>query len=111
MNAGIWSTLVELKKLALMQIFHFFHSCCKEYRPPRSLNLNLLHFLFLFWGHLKSLMFETLGVTMEDLMARIVVALSEIASTPNLFERFGVNCAMTYVASTSSNCSGALFVL
>ncbi|GFX58064.1 hypothetical protein TNCV_4048221 [Trichonephila clavipes] len=35
-NAGIWSTVVGLKKPAHMQIAHFPQDCCTEYRSPRT---------------------------------------------------------------------------
>ncbi|GFY24318.1 hypothetical protein TNCV_1013671 [Trichonephila clavipes] len=44
--------------------------------PPRSLDLNLMDFFF--WGQLKSLVHETVW---------IVIALDDIVSTPDLFER------------------------
>ncbi|GFU81784.1 hypothetical protein TNCV_3086961 [Trichonephila clavipes] len=50
--------------------------------PPRFPELN--PFDFFVWGHLKSLVCETSVVTLEDLVARIVVASG--TSTPNLFE-------------------------
>lgn len=53
--------------------------------PPRSPDLNPLDFFF--WGHLKSLVYQTPVDTLEDLTARIVVASADIASTPGMFER------------------------
>ncbi|GFX66357.1 RNase H domain-containing protein [Trichonephila clavipes] len=41
--------------------------------------------------------------TMEDLTARIVAASAEIASTPDLFERIGQSCGITYEISTSNS--------
>ncbi|GFY14038.1 uncharacterized protein TNCV_1296991 [Trichonephila clavipes] len=45
-------------------------------------------FDFFFWCHLKSLVYVTAVATVEDLMARIVVASAHITSTPDLFEPF-----------------------
>ncbi|GFU69982.1 hypothetical protein TNCV_1879401 [Trichonephila clavipes] len=53
--------------------------------PPRFPNLNLLNF---FLCHLKTLVYEMLISTVEDLMTRIIVASADIASPPDLFERF-----------------------
>ncbi|GBN28235.1 Ectonucleotide pyrophosphatase/phosphodiesterase family member 6 [Araneus ventricosus] len=53
--------------------------------PPYSSDLNPLDFFF--WGHLKSLVYETPVDLAEDLMARIVVVADKINSTPEIFER------------------------
>ncbi|GFW44729.1 hypothetical protein TNCV_4482741 [Trichonephila clavipes] len=37
------------------------------------------------WGYLKSLVYEMLIATVEDLIARIVIASTDIASVPDLF--------------------------
>lgn len=53
--------------------------------PPRSPDLNPLDFFF--WGHMKSLVYETPVDSAEDLVARIVVAADHINTTPGIFER------------------------
>ncbi|GBL93627.1 hypothetical protein AVEN_25625-1 [Araneus ventricosus] len=53
--------------------------------PPLSPELNPLDFFF--WGHLKSLVYQTPVDTLEDLAARIAVASANIANTPVMFER------------------------
>ncbi|GFS84977.1 uncharacterized protein TNCV_1305861 [Trichonephila clavipes] len=53
--------------------------------PSRSPDLDPLDYFI--WDHLKWLVCETLVATLEDLIARIVVASAVIASTPDLFER------------------------
>ncbi|GBM72035.1 hypothetical protein AVEN_89792-1 [Araneus ventricosus] len=76
--------------------------------PPRSSDLNPLDFFF--WGHMKSLVYQTPVDSAEDLVARIVVAADKINTTPGIFERvashsFGVvNCETTRVAATLSTC-------
>ncbi|GBN03622.1 hypothetical protein AVEN_206132-1 [Araneus ventricosus] len=40
-----------------------------------------------FWGHMKSLVYETSVDSAEDLVARIVVAADKINTTPGIFER------------------------
>ncbi|GFU40549.1 hypothetical protein TNCV_3229521 [Trichonephila clavipes] len=42
---------------------------------------------FLFWNHLKSLVYETPVATVEDFTYRIVVASADMGSTLDLFER------------------------
>ncbi|GBN88525.1 hypothetical protein AVEN_69918-1 [Araneus ventricosus] len=44
--------------------------------PPRSPNLNPLDFFF--WGHMKSLVYETRVDSAEDLVARIVVTADKV---------------------------------
>ncbi|GBM06815.1 hypothetical protein AVEN_173577-1 [Araneus ventricosus] len=51
--------------------------------PPRSTALNPLGFFF--WGHTKSLVYETPVDSAEDLVARIVV--DKINTTPGILER------------------------
>ncbi|GFV60870.1 hypothetical protein TNCV_924841 [Trichonephila clavipes] len=80
-------------------------TCCLA---STLLGLNPLEF---FWGHLKSLLSETRGSTMEDLMACvwIVVASAGITSTPNLSECIRqsfilrYSCAVNYGVSISNN--------
>ncbi|GBL82217.1 hypothetical protein AVEN_252404-1 [Araneus ventricosus] len=52
--------------------------------PPRSPVCNPLDFFF--WGHMKSLVYQTPVDSAEDLVARIVVAAHKI-NTPGIFER------------------------
>ncbi|GFT76601.1 uncharacterized protein TNCV_3678361 [Trichonephila clavipes] len=53
--------------------------------PPYSPDLSSLNFFF--WGHMKSLVYETPVATVEDLTSRIVVASTDIACPLDLFER------------------------
>lgn len=53
--------------------------------PARSPDLNPLDFFF--WGHMKSLIYESPVNSAEDLVARIVVAADKINATPGVFER------------------------
>ncbi|GFU61892.1 hypothetical protein TNCV_1644651 [Trichonephila clavipes] len=53
--------------------------------PPRAPTFNLLDFFF--WGHLKSLVYETLVAT-KNLTELNVVSSADIAGSPDLFERF-----------------------
>ncbi|GFX85199.1 uncharacterized protein TNCV_1647461 [Trichonephila clavipes] len=77
--------------------------------PLRSLDLNPLNFFF--WVYQKSLVYEKPVDTVKDVMARIVVASADIASTPGLFKRFRQSfvrrCRLCYyaadAASTSNN--------
>ncbi|GFW75497.1 hypothetical protein TNCV_4426801 [Trichonephila clavipes] len=55
-----------------------------DYLPPRSPNFIPLDFFFR--DHLKPFLYETPMSTVENLMAWIVVASVDIASTPDLFE-------------------------
>ncbi|GBN02140.1 hypothetical protein AVEN_124771-1 [Araneus ventricosus] len=52
---------------------------------PCSPDRNPLHFFF--WGHMKSLVYETPVDSAEELVARIVVTADEINTTPGIFER------------------------
>ncbi|GBM48764.1 hypothetical protein AVEN_24952-1 [Araneus ventricosus] len=52
---------------------------------PRSPDLNPLDFFF--WGHKKSLVYETPVDSAEDFVQRIVVATDKINTTPGIFER------------------------
>ncbi|GFV61566.1 hypothetical protein TNCV_4543981 [Trichonephila clavipes] len=75
---------------------------------PRSPDLSPLDFFF--WVHLKSLAYETTMATVEDLTAGVIIALADIASPLDLFERvrqsFVCRCSvstMTYAAATSND--------
>ncbi|GFY13000.1 uncharacterized protein TNCV_665661 [Trichonephila clavipes] len=52
--------------------------------PPCSPDLSPL--VFFFSNHLKSFVYETPVITMEDLIARIIDASTVLSSTPDLFE-------------------------
>ncbi|GFX50204.1 hypothetical protein TNCV_2782261 [Trichonephila clavipes] len=93
-NARIHSPVVELKKL--------FSLIWGEYKRQASRSKSVLHkarmlnficppdliaLYFFFWGHLKLLVYDPGGYS-GNLMARIVVASADIASTQDLFERF-----------------------
>ncbi|GBN93269.1 hypothetical protein AVEN_112173-1 [Araneus ventricosus] len=53
--------------------------------PPRAPNRNPLGFIF--WGHMKSLVYETPVNSAEDLVARILATADKISTTPGIFER------------------------
>ncbi|GFY16545.1 hypothetical protein TNCV_735721 [Trichonephila clavipes] len=73
--------------------------------PPRFPDLNPLNFFFC--GHRHWFVYKTSLATVEDFTARIVIASTEIASTPELFEcvqqsilRQCVGCPMILAAAT-----------
>ncbi|GFW92181.1 uncharacterized protein TNCV_3540671 [Trichonephila clavipes] len=51
-------------------------------RSPDHNPLNIF-----FWGHLKSLAYDTPTAIVEDLTAQIVIASDDLASTTEIFER------------------------
>ena len=53
--------------------------------PPRSPDLTYV--VFLLWGHMKQLVYETVVETEDYLVARITVAAGTIADMPGIFER------------------------
>ena len=57
--------------------------------PPRSPDLAPLDFFL--WGDVKSLVYETPVVTVEDLIARISVVCEVVQQTPGIFERVRQN--------------------
>jgi hypothetical protein len=59
--------------------------------PPRSPDLTPLDFFF--WGHMKSLVYDTPVESEEELVARIAVASGDIAAMPGIFERVRQSCA------------------
>lgn len=52
--------------------------------PPRSPDLSSLDYFF--WGHLKSLVYETPVDSPEDLVARIIAAAGDVRDMPGIFE-------------------------
>ena len=53
--------------------------------PPRSPDLTCL--VFILWGHMKQLVYETVVETEDHLVARITVAAGTIADMSGIFER------------------------
>ncbi|GFS57812.1 uncharacterized protein TNCV_2909131 [Trichonephila clavipes] len=73
--------------------------------PPRFPNVNPLDFFF--WSNLKSVEYETLVTSLEDLTARIVVASADITHTHTIYlnvsdnpSSVGVSFALTYAVET-----------
>ena len=52
--------------------------------PARSPDLSCLDFYF--WGHMKSLVYDTPVDNAEELVARIAVAAGEIRNSPGIFQ-------------------------
>jgi len=57
--------------------------------PPRSPDLNSLDFFF--WGHLKTLVYQTPVNNMEELRNRITISCEIITNTPGIFQRVRSN--------------------
>ncbi|GFW95232.1 uncharacterized protein TNCV_314351 [Trichonephila clavipes] len=51
--------------------------------PPRSPDLGCLDFFF--WGHIKSLVYESPVTSAEDLVARLSVAAGHVIGMPDVF--------------------------
>ncbi|GFV45393.1 uncharacterized protein TNCV_5055871 [Trichonephila clavipes] len=58
--------------------------------PARSPDLSCLDFYF--WGHMKSLVYDTPVDNAEELVARIAVAAGEIRNSPEYSRMFGCPC-------------------
>lgn len=56
-----------------------------QFWPPRSPDLNSLDFYL--WGHLKTLVYHTPIMTLEELRNRIIDGCETIRNTPGIFER------------------------
>ncbi|GFS73938.1 hypothetical protein TNCV_108341 [Trichonephila clavipes] len=98
-DEGIWSAMVQLKKPARKLISYSYEENKSGEQvvtgqhaivtPPLSL-----------WSLQKSLVYETSMTTMKDLPAPIVVASTDIASTPDFLKRarqsFVHRCRLCY---------------
>ncbi|KDR08438.1 hypothetical protein L798_01785, partial [Zootermopsis nevadensis] len=66
----------------------------RERRPDHSPDLTPLDYYF--WGHVKSIVYETPVYDPEQLLARILAASDVVRETPEAFERmrqsFGRRC-------------------
>ncbi|GFT07829.1 uncharacterized protein TNCV_1214221 [Trichonephila clavipes] len=58
--------------------------------PAWSPDLSCLDFYF--WVHMKSLVYDTIVDSAEELVARIAVAAGEIRNSPGVFRMFGCPC-------------------